>query len=68
MTKRRELLAAGIVRDIRFLNTTEANKYMEQIRGEYKILDTNNCKDGTIIYRIVQQYNNSPLIELYEED
>lgn len=67
MAKRKELLAAGIVRDIRFANPKEAAKYQDAILGEYKVLDWHTCEDGTIIFRIVQQYNNSPLIQLYEE-
>ena len=31
----------------------------------YKILDTYTRKDGSIIVRILQQYNNADLIQLF---
>ena len=66
--KAKEILAAGIVRDIRFCNVDAAVRYMSLYRsGACKILDTHNCTDGSVIYRIITSYNDSPLIQLYEE-
>ena len=67
--KSKEILAAGIVRDIRFINSEAAVRYVSMYRsGACKILDARNCDDGSVIYRIVTCYNDSPLIQLYEED
>lgn len=70
MTKKRELLAAGIVRDIRFPNMAACDKYYDSLierKATFKVLETYEQRDGVVIMRIVQQYNDSPLIQLYEE-
>lgn len=61
------LLAAGIVRDIEFRDQECLDLYiyaLEHKKVLFKILDQYNRKDGSIIIRIVQQYNDSPLIQL----
>ena len=71
MKKRKELLAAGIVRDIRFKDQAELDIYLYGLRKkymDYKILEQVTRTDGTELARIVQSYNNTPLIQLYEED
>lgn len=68
MNKKRELLAAGIVKDYRFSSWTEYENYLEELEGKkitYKVLETHECQDGTVLARIVQEYNCSRLIELY---
>lgn len=65
----RELLAAGIVRDIKFDSKDSMEIYFYKLQHNfavYKILDKLICKDGSVIVRVLQQYNYSPLIELYE--
>lgn len=67
--KRRELLAAGIVRDIRFINQAELDIYLyglDHKQTEYKVLETHTCSTGHVLARIVQEYNTSPLIQLYD--
>ena len=68
MHKRKELLTAGIVRDIRFATTEDKENYLEQLQEKkqlYAILETVARPDGTCLIHIVQQYNDSPLIKLY---
>ena len=70
MNKRRELLAAGIVRDFRFISQAEFKIYiygLEHKHTEYKILETCSREDGSVLARIVQEYNTAPLIELYQD-
>lgn len=67
----KKLLAAGIVRDLAFLNRDALDLYLYRLDHNeviYQILECWNRPDGTVVIRIVQQYNSSPLIELYEED
>ena len=71
MGRRKELLAAGYIRDILFRTGEDCQAYiynLDQRKAEYKILDTYTRNDGSVIIRILQQYNNAPLIQLYEED
>lgn len=70
MAKRKELLAAGYVRDILFLNMEECEIYLAGLRAKmlaYKILDSHTRDDGSMIIRILQQYNNAPMIQLYND-
>lgn len=65
--RRKELLAAGYIRAIRFQNPDDSQVYIYDLdhRGvDYKILDSSFRPDGSVIIRILQQYNNCPLIEL----
>lgn len=64
--RKKELLAGGYIRDLLFRNPDDAQLYIYELdhRGvAYKILDS-FVRDGSVIIRILQQYNNSPLIEL----
>lgn len=68
--KHKELLAAGIVRDIGFSSKDVFDFYLYDLDRKkilYKILDTYVRDDGSMIVRIVQQYNNVGLIQLYED-
>lgn len=65
--KCKEILAAGLVRDVLFKDRFAASCYFEKLRGEYRILDAFFRDDGSIIYRILTGYNASPLIDLYVE-
>ena len=64
----REILAGGLVRDIWFMNEDEFQKYMDKLSYEAKILDKSFRSDGSRIVRLLTPYNDSPLIQLYEED
>lgn len=64
----KQLLAAGIVRDIEFRDKDAFDLYLYKLDHKkvvYKILDTYVRKDSTIIVRILQQYNSASLIQLY---
>lgn len=64
----KQLLAAGIVRDIQFRNKDAFDLYLYKLEHDkkvYQVLDTYVRKDGSIIVRILQQYNSSELIRLY---
>ena len=68
--KAKEILAAGIVRDILFVNQAAVDVYLEKLQQsyyEFEVLDKFTRDDGSVIIRIVQQYNNSPLISLYDD-
>lgn len=65
----KKLLAAGIVRDIEFDSEDSLSTYIARLNlflTEFDILDKYIRDDGTVIIRIVTQYNNSDLIQLYE--
>ena len=67
MSKR--LLAAGIVRDLEFDSQYELDGYIKAMQHKlfnFKILDHFARSDGSVVVRILSQYNNSDLIELYE--
>lgn len=67
----KKLLAGGIVRDLEFDSKESLDLYVASLADkwqEYKILDVYTRADGTVIIRILGQYNNSPLIQLFEED
>ena len=65
----KKLLAAGYVRDIEF-GTPDALQFYLCCLGSrkvtYKMLERFDREDGSIIVRILQQYNNAPLIQLYD--
>lgn len=70
MSKRKELLAAGIVKDYRFRNQAELDIYLYDLKYkyiQYQILEQVTRQDGTVLVRITVGYNNAPLIQLYEE-
>ena len=61
------LLAAGIVRDYEFgsMSVLERHLYsLDHRKINYRILETFERPDGTVLVRILQQYNNSDLIQL----
>lgn len=65
--RRKELLAAGLIRDILFGSNDDVDLYIYKLEhqcDQYKILDRYDREDGSVIIRIMQQYNNVPLIEL----
>ena len=65
--RRKELLAAGLIRDILFCSNDEVDLYIHELEHrcvQYEILDRYVREDGSEIIRIIQQYNNVPLIEL----
>lgn len=65
----RKLLAAGYVRDIAFEHPDSLQFYLyclDSRKVNYKILDKYDRADGSCIIRILQQYNNTPLIDLYD--
>ena len=64
--KKKELLAAGIIRDFRFKNKEEYQKYLTWIRGKYEVIEMVEKMDGTVLARIITQYNNAELIQLFE--
>ena len=69
MFNAKELLAAGIVRDIAFISEYALEIYLYSLDHRevvYEILEKFTRDDGSVIIRIVQQYNNSPLIQLYD--
>ena len=69
MNRIKELLAAGIVRDIRFRDEEKFEIYiywLEHTKANYKIIEKVTCEDGCVLVRIPQQYNTAPLINLFE--
>lgn len=70
MNKKRELLAAGLVKDYRFISQEEFELYiykLEHKKMRYQILEQVDRADGTVLLRISLGYNQTPLIQLYEE-
>lgn len=66
--KSKQLLAAGIVRDLEFRCQEVFEVYLHSLDHQkklYKVLDIFTRDDGSMIVRIVQQYNDSELIRLY---
>lgn len=65
----KKLLAVGYVRDLEFNNQDALDLYLYALdhkKLQHKILDKFDRTDGSIIIRILQQYNNTPLIQLYD--
>ena len=63
----KEVLAAGIVQDLLFRNGDDVQVYLyglDHRHAVYRILDTLQRVDGSVIIRIVKNYNGSDLIEL----
>lgn len=63
----RELLAAGILRDMKFRCMDDLEVYLyglDHRRINYKVIETFERPDQTVLVRIVQQYNNADLIKL----
>ena len=69
MAKVKQILAAGIVRDILFDSPDSADLYLYRLvhRGfTFKVLQSCRFYDGTVILRVLQRYNDYDLIELYD--
>ena len=67
--QRKELLAAGIVKDYRFINQEEYQLYLEDLKEKrirYQILELITKEDSSVLVRISVGYNQTPLIQLYE--
>ena len=67
--KAKELLAAGYVKDFRFRDKEALDLYISLVdrrRIHYKILEQCTSSDGSILIRIMLQYNNARLIDLFE--
>ena len=63
------LLAAGIVRDLEFDSSGSLEIYLYKLYHNkvlYQILDKFVRDDGSVIIRILQQYNSATLIQLYD--
>lgn len=61
------LLAAGVLRDFEFGNRDEYELYLYRLdyrQINYKVIEIFERSDGTILVRILQQYNSADLIEL----
>lgn len=69
MAKSKEILAAGVVRDIRFSSADKADAYLfhlDDLKITYKVLQSCRCDDGTVILRVLQRFNGNDLIQLYD--
>lgn len=63
----RTLLAAGILRDFEFSTLHDYEIYLYRLdhrEVKYKVIETFERSDGTVLARILQQYNSADLIEL----
>lgn len=68
--KSKTVLAAGIIRDLLFRNKECLDLYLYELEHRclaYKVLEQLPRDDGSIIIRIVCQYNNSDLIQFPDE-
>lgn len=66
----KQVLAAGLVQDIKFVCKASYDRYLFELsykKVHYQILETVTCDDGSIIIRILKQYNNVELIQLFDE-
>lgn len=66
----KKLLAAGIVRDIEFVSQYALDLYLNYNQSkwaDFKILDQFTRSDGSVVIRLLTPYNNTELIELYED-
>lgn len=63
------LLAAGVVRDLEFDSPGSLEIYLYKLDHNkvlYQILDKFVRDDGSVVIRILQQYNAARLIQLYD--
>ena len=70
MNKKRELLAAGLIKDYRFINDYEYRRYLDELNNKkmrYQILERVTKENGTVLLRISIGYNQTQLIQLYED-
>ena len=69
--KAKEILAAGYVRDILFRSKKVFDLYLYNLDHRkiyYQVIETFIRDDGSIIARILQQYNSAPMIQLFKEE
>ena len=62
MPRAKEVLAGGYIRDLLFRKDIDCQAYIHELdrrNVEYRILDSMAREDGSVIIRILQQYNNS---------
>lgn len=67
---KKELLAAGLIKDYRFINEDEYRLYIHELnckKMRYQILERVTRENGTVLLRISLGYNQTPLIQLYED-
>lgn len=67
MSKR--LLAAGIVRDLEFDCMDSLEIYLYHLKHRciaYKVIETFERSDGSVVSRILSQYNTADLIDLFQ--
>lgn len=63
------VLAAGVVQDLLFKDEEFLQIYLRNLDDrcvQHKVLEALRREDGSIIIRIVKQYNNSDLIQFPE--
>lgn len=63
------VLAAGVVQDLLFSSEDHLDVYLDWLdhrHVQHKVLEALRREDGSIIIRIVKQYNNSDLIQFPE--
>lgn len=64
---RKKVLSAGIVQSIMFPSMGDRNLYLKSLDGRkinYELVSTQELSDGSVIIRIVKQYNSCDLIKL----
>ena len=67
LSKKIRLLSAGIVRDLQFASVADLDLYLARLDGRkirYEVLQTFEREDRSVIIRIVQQYNDTDMIQL----
>lgn len=67
--KKRELLAAAIVKDYRFASTKDYLEHLFELDSKkirYEVLEKHATQAGPVLARISVGYNTSPLIQLYD--
>lgn len=70
MSKRKSLLAAGVVRDIRFPSSLVYSAYLSHLRLagiKYQVLEDMYRDDGSVIARILSASDGAPLIKLFAD-
>ena len=66
--KSKEILAIGVIRDIRFKDVFAVSSFFHALHGSYRILDIISLSDGSTIYRVVTEFDMKPLDLLYKEE
>ena len=66
---KKELLAGGIIRDLLFQSPEDMETYLDKLedrKQQYKVVETYERQDRSVIIRIISQYNNAPLIRVFD--